>query len=105
MGVASRNRRELKRIRDLVRRIANRTPKVMPASSGLSSTTPADGYQITNLYVDANTGRLSFQYDDALLGVNNSTLTSSPPVGSFAVTNLWYDNTTGRLAFSYDDGT
>ncbi len=108
MSHKSSNRREFKRLNRLLRRLSVR---VMPAvvSQSMSSTTPANGFQLTNIYVDGSTNppKLAFEYDDAMLGVNSSGgINSTPPVGNnFALTNLWYDNATGRLGFSYDDGT
>ena len=90
--------------------IANGSTTAGSNAEAVLSLTPANGYQVKNIYVDAdfNPPKLVYEYDDALMGVNENPglIASNPPLGNyFKVENVCVDEATGRLVFTYDDGT
>ena len=73
------------------------------SSAGIPTVPTAGNYPVVNLFVDATTGNLQYDFDDS--GGAAPFITSQPTGGNYAVTNLFVDSATGRLVVQYEDGT
>ena len=56
-------------------------------------------YPVTNLFVDASTGMMQVEYNDA--GGSSATIETNPTTGNHPVTNLYVQS--GKLVVEYND--
>ena len=66
-----------------------------------SSPSALTGLRVTNLWVNAATGKLEVEYSDTY-GESAAEITSAPPPGQFKVLNLYIDSGTNKLIVDYD---
>ena len=68
----------------------------------IPSVPPAADFHISNMYVNAVTGRVIVEYED-IPGRTSQLIASSPPAGHLRVTGIYVDAVTGRTIVKYDD--
>ena len=68
------------------------------SSSGIPSVPAESDNYITNLYVNAITGKLEIDYEDT--PGSSPTIQSLPTLGNYAITNLYVAD--GKLVVKYD---
>jgi len=59
------------------------------------------GLRVTNIYVDANTGKTVVEYEDTYSS-DVAEVISNPPTGHYRVTNIYIDANANKTTVEYD---
>ena len=71
--------------------------------SKIVSYPPPDMYQVTNIYVNPETGKTVVDYEDTP-GVPLGAIRSFPPEGCYRVTNIFVNPITNKTVIQYETG-
>jgi len=61
-----------------------------------------NGRRVTNIYVNASTGKTVVEYEDSY-SAEAVEVVSKPPTGHYRVTNIYIDTTTNKTTVEYDN--